>query len=168
MTTPRPCVTLPAPYWTFDALVREGRALIPVHAPAWTDHNPSDLGITLVELLAHVTEALAWRLSRVTPQARLQLLRLLRGGHWPGWEALRGAPAAQVDRAIDAAVSDLGAAECAVTAEDFERLAAGSVLGPGGAVRALGRPGVDPNPVCAARWSARLRPHPLHRDGCAT
>jgi hypothetical protein len=136
----------PPPAWTFDALVREGRALIPVHAPAWTDHNPADPGITLLELLAYVTEVLAWRLARVTPQARLQLLRLLRGERWPGWEALREAPAAQVDHAIDLAVRELGAAECAVTANDFERLAAAaarSALGPGRPVRALCRPGVD-------------------------
>ena len=48
--------------------------------------------------------------------ARLQLLRLQRGVRWSGWEALRGAPAAQVDHAIDSAVRELCAAECAVTA----------------------------------------------------
>jgi hypothetical protein len=134
------------PDWTFDELVREGRALIPVHAPSWTDHNPADPGITVVEVLAYVTEVLAWRLSRVAPQARLQLLRLLRGEHWTGWEALRGAPMAQVDRAIDAAVGELGAVECAVTASDFERLAVAAarvMLGPDRPLRALCRPGVD-------------------------
>ena len=36
----------------FDDLVREGLALLPAYAPEWTDHNPSDPGVTLVELLA--------------------------------------------------------------------------------------------------------------------
>ena len=33
-------------------LVEQGRALIPLYAPEWTDHNASDPGITLMELLA--------------------------------------------------------------------------------------------------------------------
>jgi hypothetical protein len=32
--------------------VDEARALIPKYAPQWTDHNASDLGITLIELFA--------------------------------------------------------------------------------------------------------------------
>ena len=63
----------------YDELVREGLALIPAWAPEWTDHNPSDPGVTLVELLAYFSEILAWRALRVTPDARLQLLRLLEG-----------------------------------------------------------------------------------------
>jgi len=33
-------------------LVDEGRTLIPVSAPAWTDHNIHDPGVTLMEMLA--------------------------------------------------------------------------------------------------------------------
>ena len=43
----------------------EGVALIPRFAPEWTDHNLSDPGITLVELLAYHTEAEIFRLDQV-------------------------------------------------------------------------------------------------------
>ena len=33
-------------------IVDEARGLIPKYAPQWTDHNPSDIGITLIELFA--------------------------------------------------------------------------------------------------------------------
>ena len=35
---------------------RPDAALIPRYAPGWTDHNPSDLGITLIELFAWLAE----------------------------------------------------------------------------------------------------------------
>lgn len=46
-------------------LVRDARALIPIHAPGWTDHNVHDPGITLVELLAWLTEANIYALNRI-------------------------------------------------------------------------------------------------------
>ena len=43
--------------------IAEGaRALIPRYAPQWTDQNPSDIGITLVELFAWMVDALIFRL----------------------------------------------------------------------------------------------------------
>ena len=60
--------------WT--DLVEEGRALIPVYAPGWTDHNPSDPGITLLELFAFVTENLLYRANRVPDRQRRRLLAL--------------------------------------------------------------------------------------------
>ena len=73
---------------TFDDLVGEAVNLLPTLAPEWTNHNPSDPGITLVELLAYFTEILVYRLGRVTPAARLQFLKLLGGSNWEGlaWE----------------------------------------------------------------------------------
>lgn len=132
--------------WTFDELVREGMSLIPGHAPEWTNHNPSDPGITLVELLAYFTEVLVYRLSRVTPDAKLQFLRLLKGAQWTDWRRLVGAPAEAIDQAIDQAVRELGHCECATTAADFEQLAieaARAHLGPNSHVRALCVGGAD-------------------------
>lgn len=128
--------------WAFDDLVREGLSLIPAVAPGWTNHNPSDPGITLVELLAYFAEALAYRLGRVTPQAKLQFLRLLMDGHWRGWKDLK--ERGDIERALDAAVRDLTQADCAVAAEDYERLAIESALRhlpQGGPVRAFCVPG---------------------------
>ena len=39
---------------SYDDLRRELIERIPVYAPEWTDHNESDPGITLVELLAYL------------------------------------------------------------------------------------------------------------------
>ena len=58
-------------------LVEEGRALIPRHAPGWTDHNLSDPGITLIELLAWLTEQSTYRLNRVPERHRRKFLSLI-------------------------------------------------------------------------------------------
>lgn len=69
---------------TFDDLVGEAVTLLPTLAPEWTNHNPSDPGITLIELLAYFTEILVYRLGRVTPASQLQFLKLLGGPKWEG------------------------------------------------------------------------------------
>ena len=148
--------------WRFDRLVDEGLALIPAHAPAWTNHNPSDPGITLVELLAYFTEVLAYRLGRVPPEAKLQFLRLLEGVHWSGWKDLAEGGAEAIDRAVDHAVRKLGQCDCAVTAADFEWLAveaARSELGPSARVRALCVAGVDLEAEARSHRGRDLRAH---------
>ena len=50
---------------TWEQIVAQARALIPTYAPNWTDHNPSDLGITLIELFAWLVEGMIFRLNRV-------------------------------------------------------------------------------------------------------
>ena len=59
-------------------LVDEGRALIPRHAPGWTDHNVHDPGITLVELFAWLVEQLIYRANRV-PERHLRKFLALAG-----------------------------------------------------------------------------------------
>jgi hypothetical protein len=61
----------------WDQLVDEARRQIPRLAPDWTDHNASDPGITLVELLAWVTETVLYRLDRIPPELQRAFLRLL-------------------------------------------------------------------------------------------
>ncbi len=56
-----------------DELVRR----IPVYAPEWTDHNPSDPGVTLIELFAFLGENLLYRFNQIPETARLEFLRLL-------------------------------------------------------------------------------------------
>lgn len=58
-------------------IVDETRGLIPKYAPQWTDHNPSDIGITLIELFAHMVEGLAYRLNRVPEKNYIAFLNLL-------------------------------------------------------------------------------------------
>src|SRR5215471_18617684 len=58
-------------------LVDEGRALIPVYGPEWTDHNASDPGITLIELLAWFAEMDIYELNQISDRERLKFLRLV-------------------------------------------------------------------------------------------
>jgi predicted phage baseplate assembly protein len=57
-------------------LVEEGRALIPLYAPGWTDHNVHDPGITVLELLAWIAEMDIYALNQVTDAHRRKLLAL--------------------------------------------------------------------------------------------
>jgi predicted phage baseplate assembly protein len=62
---------------TFAQLVEEARQLIPVYAPQWTDHNLSDPGMTLVELLAWLAEMQLYSLDVVSEPHLLKYLALL-------------------------------------------------------------------------------------------
>jgi len=62
---------------TWQDIVNEARALIPKYAPEWTDHNPSDLGITLIELFAWIVEGMIYRLNRVPEKNYTEFLNLL-------------------------------------------------------------------------------------------
>jgi Baseplate J-like protein len=62
---------------TWQDLVDEMRALIPVYAPQWTDHNPSDLGVTLIELFAWLGESMIYRLNQTPDRNYLAFLNLL-------------------------------------------------------------------------------------------
>jgi predicted phage baseplate assembly protein len=57
-------------------LVDDAHALIPRYAPGWTDHNESDPGITLVELLAWLVEQDIYRVNRIPARHRLKFLEL--------------------------------------------------------------------------------------------
>ena len=61
----------------YAQLTEDLRNRIPVYSEAWTDHNASDPGITLLELLAWVTETYGYQIDRVTDAHRLKYLGLL-------------------------------------------------------------------------------------------
>jgi hypothetical protein len=120
----------------FDDLVAEARAMIPGLAHGWTDHNPSDPGITLIELFAWLTEIMLYRLDQVPRTHRVVFLRLI---HGPDWQ-----PSSSLEADIRAAVAGLTAPERAVTAEDYEALTLAVFEQPGGKLavaRAQCRPG---------------------------
>ncbi len=62
---------------THDDIVRDAKALIREYLPEWTDLNPSDPGVTLVELFAWMTEMIIYRLNRVPEKMALTLLNLM-------------------------------------------------------------------------------------------
>ncbi|MCU0516533.1 MAG: hypothetical protein MUC60_06620 [Oscillatoria sp. Prado101] len=100
---------------TYAELVEKARALIPVEYPEWTDHNPTDTGIILIELLAWLTEMVIYRVNQVPDKNIETFLKLLNGPEW----ALEG----DLQGAIRQTVVDLRKRYRAVTCEDFERLA---------------------------------------------
>jgi predicted phage baseplate assembly protein len=62
---------------TFDQLRDELVNRIPAYAPEWTDHNESEPGIALLELFAHLGEALLFRFNQIPDTTKLAFLRLL-------------------------------------------------------------------------------------------
>jgi hypothetical protein len=105
---------------TFADLVEEVRSAIPAYEPEWTDHNASDPGITLIELLAWATEMLVYRSHQVTQDHLIAFLQLLRGPAWPpeGW-----APT-DLDGDVAETLRELRALSQSVTVADHETLAA--------------------------------------------
>lgn len=62
---------------SFDQLQAQLRQRIPVYTPEWTDWNPSDPGIALLDLVAFATESLLWRFNQIPEATQLAFLRLL-------------------------------------------------------------------------------------------
>ncbi|HET6521533.1 MAG TPA: hypothetical protein VFG47_17200, partial [Geminicoccaceae bacterium] len=97
----------------FDRLARDAVALIPRHFPAWTDHNESDPGITLLQLFAFLTEAAIYHLDRI-PERSLEHFAALVGVEREAGEAI----AETLRRAFEA----VRARERAVVAGEFAGL----------------------------------------------
>lgn len=62
---------------TFQDIVDEAKRRIAASCPAWTDHNVSDPGITLVELFAWMTEMVLYRLNQVPEKNYVKFMELL-------------------------------------------------------------------------------------------
>jgi Baseplate J-like protein len=100
---------------TYDDLVAEGLHLIPTYAPEWTNYNPSDPGITLIELFAYITELLIYRLDRVTDENKAMFLKLIDAPEFQSEPTLDG----KIRKTIEA----IRTTDRAITCQDFERLA---------------------------------------------
>jgi hypothetical protein len=73
MTLPRPDLD----NRTFGQLVSESIGQINRLAASWTDYNASDPGITLIELIAWLSEQNLYRANRITPEMSRAFLRLI-------------------------------------------------------------------------------------------
>jgi hypothetical protein len=62
---------------TYQELVDDALARIPVHNPDWTNFNQSDPGVTIVELFAFLTENLLYRANQIPERNRRKFLSLL-------------------------------------------------------------------------------------------
>ncbi|NEN97638.1 MAG: hypothetical protein F6K50_19540 [Moorea sp. SIO3I7] len=102
---------------TYDDLVAEAISLIPTYAPQWTNHNPSDPGITLIELFAYLTEMLLYRQNRVTEANIIMFLKLLNGESW------QHDPKKDLQIEIKEAINQVRDRYRAITCADFVELA---------------------------------------------
>jgi hypothetical protein len=99
---------------TFDQLVTEARTLIPRYLPAWTDYNPSDPGITLLELFASLFEVAIYQINRV-PERSLE--------HFAALVGVAPQPKDSITETLRRALEALERQDRAITLNDFERLA---------------------------------------------
>lgn len=104
----------------FTELVEEAKRMIPGFAPSWTDHNPSDPGITLIELFAFISEILLYRADRVTEANKRAFVKLLCG---PKYNLQQS-----IDEEIRLAILELRQEQRAITCEDFQKLAKSNPL----------------------------------------
>jgi hypothetical protein len=114
-------MTLPLPDLddrTFADLVDEARTLIRTYEPEWTNYNPSDPGVTLIELFAWLAEMLIYRANQVPDRHRIAFLRLLNGQ--PEWEP---SPDTTIDDEIAVTLTAVRRRFRAVTVADHEALA---------------------------------------------
>lgn len=97
-------------------LMEEARTSIPRLYPGWTDHNPSDPGMTLVELFAWLTDILIYRVGRLPDERILAFLRLLCG---PDFALAKGEV---IEDGIRRALGAVRERWRAVSADDYEFL----------------------------------------------
>jgi hypothetical protein len=99
---------------SYQDLVDDALARIPIHNPEWTNFNRSDPGVTLIELFAFLTESLVYRANQIPERNRVKFLSLL------------GVPVAGASsaRGVITVANAHGAAEPVPLAAGFEASAA--------------------------------------------
>ncbi len=102
---------------TYADLTAQATALIPSLDPAWTNYNPSDPGITIVELLAWLTEMLLFQVDQIPAANTETFLKLLNG---PDWAKSQGDSLTDATRQT---ILNLRDRYRAVTTADYEWLA---------------------------------------------
>ncbi len=121
---------------TYDDLIQELVTSIPKYTKEWTNFNPSDPGITILELLAWVSETLIYRTNIIPTQSYLQFLQLIAGSevyektdaaHTKLMEYLAKIKKGEVQPELQSLKAEaqkfLNSPFRAVTGEDFRRLA---------------------------------------------
>lgn len=62
---------------SYQQILAEALARIPVHNPEWTNFNDSDPGVTLIQLFAFMTESMLYRSNLIPARNRRKFLQLL-------------------------------------------------------------------------------------------
>jgi hypothetical protein len=119
-------MTLPLPNLddhTYADLVTEAISLIPVECPEWTDRNPSDTGIILIELLAWLTEMTLYQVNQIPDRNYASFVSLLKGEQWdlpPNMSVTEQQK--QLNTEIQSTLLKLRETYRAVTPSDYEKL----------------------------------------------
>lgn len=88
----------------FTELVDEARRQLRRSCPEWSDLTPGDPGMALLEVFAHLTETMIYRLNRLPEKAFVEFLRLIGVRRQPPFAAtatLRFTPAATLTREVE-------------------------------------------------------------------
>ena len=72
---------------SYEQILDEALARIPVHTPLWTNYNDSDPGVTILQVFAFMVESLQYRANRVPERNRIKFLKLLGIGRRPATAA---------------------------------------------------------------------------------
>ncbi|MFQ5456800.1 MAG: baseplate J/gp47 family protein [Nitrospirota bacterium] len=99
---------------SFDDLIKEAISLIPIYNKEWTNHNPSDPGITLLELFAWLTEMVIYRANQIPEENYKRFLKMI------GIELGEGE---SIDSGIRRGLAFLSQRYRAITSYDYQSLA---------------------------------------------
>ena len=101
----------------YKELLEEALALIPQEYPEWTDHNPSDTGIIIIELLAWLTEQILYSVDQIPEENQKAFISLLRGNNNVDGQKH------SLDEQIRETLGEIRKPYRAITPKDFETLA---------------------------------------------
>lgn len=101
---------------TYETLVKEAVRLIPHYNEQWTNFNPSDPGITLLELFSFIIDNIAYRLEQVPDAVYANYFKLLgfTDDEINAWT---------VEQGIQKSIERVSTRHRAVTKDDYELLA---------------------------------------------
>ena len=102
---------------SYTDLLERARSQIPRLYPEWTDHNPTDPGIILIELFAWLIEMMMYRVDQIPEKNYETFLRLLNGAEADTLSA------GDLDTDIRQSILTLRTRYRAATIEDYEKLA---------------------------------------------
>ncbi len=107
---------------TYADLVEEAISQISVEYPEWTDHNPTDTGIILIELLAWLTEMTLYRVNQIPDENYASFVSLLKGEKWELSNVSAEEKQKKLQSEIKQTLLALRHRYRAVTIEDYEQL----------------------------------------------
>jgi hypothetical protein len=103
----------------YEELLKEALSLIPIYAPEWTNHNPSDPGITLIELFAWLCEMIVYSVDQIPEKNYQRFINLL------GIQLQDGE---DISAGVRRSVQQLSECTRAVTEKDYELLVYKAVM----------------------------------------